>query len=332
MADKVSVIIPVYNKEKYLDRCLRSIINQSYKGLEIIVIDDGSIDHSYKIIQEYKAIDNRIISVQQTNSGRSKARNKGIEIATGDYYCFIDADDTISDNYIELLLSTIKNKKADMAICEMNIISSDGSVRIANKLDNKSVKIDPNFIYSYISKSGGRLATSSCNKLYSAKLFQQHGLKYKDETIGEDFLLCIDALFQCSKIVTIDSALYNYYQNSDSTMHNFNEDYFNNIHNLMNTMYLMGEKNGNDMKISCACANVKNMFKIMTAKYENSSGLFSKINSINNVIDDEKIREYVAACNSRKLARNYKVVYFLYKYKMSLLLCILCSLYGRRSR
>ena len=92
---KISIIIPVYNAEKYLKCCLDSILNQSYKNLEIIIINDGSTDNSLKVIEEYKKNDNRIILISQKNQGVSKSRNNGLELATGDYIMFIDPDDWI---------------------------------------------------------------------------------------------------------------------------------------------------------------------------------------------------------------------------------------------
>ena len=108
-ADKVSVIVPVYNVEKYLDECVNSIINQSYSNLEIILVDDGSSDTSGQKCDTYKAVDNRIKVIHKKNGGLSDARNVGIEIATGEYISFIDSDDYVSEIFIESLVNKVNN-------------------------------------------------------------------------------------------------------------------------------------------------------------------------------------------------------------------------------
>ena len=104
----ISVVVPVYNVEKYIDRCLNSIINQTYRKLEIIIVNDGSTDNSRKIIDKFSKMDSRIIVIDKNNGGLSEARNVGINAATGDYITFIDSDDFVSYDYIEYLYSLIE--------------------------------------------------------------------------------------------------------------------------------------------------------------------------------------------------------------------------------
>lgn len=110
----ISIIVPIYNVEKYLPQCLDSIINQTYKNLEIILIDDGSTDNSGKICDKYKLLDNRIIVIHKSNGGLSDARNTGINIATGDYISFVDADDFIDKNMYTILFQKINTTNADI--------------------------------------------------------------------------------------------------------------------------------------------------------------------------------------------------------------------------
>lgn len=113
--DKVSVIVPVYNKEKELKRCLLSIVTQTYKDLEIIVVDDGSTDKSYKIYTEFASKDNRIKIIRKKNEGVDCARHEGIKKATGDYVTFVDSDDYLHKKAIELLLTALKINNADVS-------------------------------------------------------------------------------------------------------------------------------------------------------------------------------------------------------------------------
>ena len=107
MNEKISIIVPVYNVEKYIHRCLDSIIYQTYENLEIILVDDGSPDGCGKICDEYAKQDSRIKVIHQKNGGQSKARNEAMKIATGDYFCYVDSDDYINEKYIERLYDLI---------------------------------------------------------------------------------------------------------------------------------------------------------------------------------------------------------------------------------
>ena len=125
---KVSVIIPVYNVEKYLSKCLDSVIEQTFKDIEIICINDGSTDNSQNILQEYAKKDNRIMVVNQENSGLSVARNIGIAKASADYISFIDADDFIHPNFLKILYNVIQETKSDIAGCNFQKIKGDSDI------------------------------------------------------------------------------------------------------------------------------------------------------------------------------------------------------------
>ena len=120
MDELISVIVPIYNVEKQLKRCINSIINQTYKNIQILLIDDGSKDSSGKICDDFSKYDTRIVVLHQDNVGVSAARNKGIELAKGRYICFIDSDDYIEKNYIEELYQLMRDEKIDLGICDLN--------------------------------------------------------------------------------------------------------------------------------------------------------------------------------------------------------------------
>ena len=116
MTEKITVIVPVYNVEHYLEKCLDSLINQTYKNLEIIVINDGSTDNSGEICQEYAQKDNRIVYIEKENGGLSDARNVGLDKMTGSYVTFIDSDDWVELDYVEILYKKIIEYQADIAV------------------------------------------------------------------------------------------------------------------------------------------------------------------------------------------------------------------------
>ena len=113
----VSIIVPVYNVEKYLRKCLDSIVNQTYKNIEVICVDDGSPDNSIDILREYRAKDDRVTIIRQKNKGLSGARNTGIKNATGKYIMFIDSDDWVELNMVELMTKKMDNKNLELAVC-----------------------------------------------------------------------------------------------------------------------------------------------------------------------------------------------------------------------
>ena len=125
---KISVIIPVYNVEKYLRECLDSLINQSFKDFEVICIDDGSTDKSYKILEEYSQKDSRIKVLKQEHNGAGAARNLGIEIAKGKYIQFLDSDDYFEPNMLEELYNTAEKFGADMAVCSARKVDEAGNI------------------------------------------------------------------------------------------------------------------------------------------------------------------------------------------------------------
>ena len=133
----VSVIIPVYNAEKYLRRCLDSVVNQTYKDIEIIVVDDGSTDGSAVICDEYAARDNRFIVIHQKNGGVSVARQTGLEAVKGDYICFVDADDCIDSKMIDELFQEADTTNSDMIICDYYAETESGWTYSSQKLQDK---------------------------------------------------------------------------------------------------------------------------------------------------------------------------------------------------
>ena len=130
MEELISVVVPVYNVEKYIDKCINSIINQTYKNLEIILVDDGSPDNCGKICDEYAKKDNRIKVTHKENGGVSSARNIGIKNATGDWLTFVDADDWIENNFVEQLLKIGNQENAEIVLCGYNRVNRNNKCEV----------------------------------------------------------------------------------------------------------------------------------------------------------------------------------------------------------
>ena len=167
----ISVVVPVYNVEKYIDRCLNSIINQTYRKLEIIIVNDGSTDNSRKIIDKFSKMDSRIIVIDKNNGGLSEARNVGINAATGDYITFIDSDDFVSYDYIEYLYSLIEKYKVKVASSFYQIISSEDEIKTNEEyIDQKLTAREA--VNKMLYREN--IAHIACGKLYSLDLFRKH--------------------------------------------------------------------------------------------------------------------------------------------------------------
>ena len=165
----VTVVVPIYNTEKYLRRCLDSIINQSYSNLEIILIDDGSIDNSSKICYEYSINDHRIKIIRQKNAGVSVARNVGIRNATGQYITFVDSDDYIANDMVEILLHTIRKYNADISMCGM-IRTSDKRNNMIDEDNSTVIYTQEEFVKVMLRITGNRIVHYPWGKLYKKEV------------------------------------------------------------------------------------------------------------------------------------------------------------------
>ena len=214
----ISIIIPVYKVEKYLEKCIQSLINQTYENLQIILVDDGSPDNCGKICDEYAKKDHRIEVIHKSNGGLSDARNKGLEIAKGEYIGFIDSDDYIESDMYEVLYNLLKQYNADVSICnfytvsqgKISIKNADNGINEYNRIEIlKEILLDKN-IQSY-----------AWNKLYKKELFDEIkypvGKKYED--IGTTFYL----LEKCNKVVVTGKPEYYYINRQDSIVNNVTE-------------------------------------------------------------------------------------------------------------
>ena len=139
----VSVIIPIYNVEKYINKTINSVINQTYKNLEIILVNDGATDNSLEICKKYNEIDSRIMIIEKENGGLSSARNAGLDVAKGEYISLIDGDDFIESHFIEYLLSLIIKSEADIAECYLEKIDEEkiNNSRLTYKNDEKDILV-----------------------------------------------------------------------------------------------------------------------------------------------------------------------------------------------
>ena len=207
----ISVIVPFYNEEKYLNRCLDSIINQTYNDLEILLIDDGSNDNSFNIAKEYESKDSRIKLYKQNNEGLSSARNKGLDNAQGEYILFVDGNDEIVNTMIYDLYNLLINTNCDIAICSIKEINDDNHL-IDNKEEIINI-IDNDDKYDMIQKDPIR-SVVQWNKLFKKYIFDD--IRFPVGKYHEDEYVIHKELFKANKIAYTNKQLYLYYRNPNS--------------------------------------------------------------------------------------------------------------------
>ncbi len=219
----VSVIVPIYMVQDYLEKCVQSIRNQTYSNLEIILVDDGSKDACGKICDRISEEDSRVVVIHKQNGGLSDARNAGIEIAKGDYFVFIDSDDYIHPQMIELLMKPIEENRADVSVCNFIDVDDKDAIEFS-EITNPAIKI----LSSHEDKTEYYLCerfvrfTVAWNKAYPRKFFDD--IRYPKGKIHEDEFTTYKLLDKAEKVAYIDEPLYYYVQRGSSIMgEGFNE-------------------------------------------------------------------------------------------------------------
>lgn len=233
MKDIISIIIPVYNVEKYLKKCIQSILNQTYKNIQLILVDDGSTDNSGKICDELKNKDNRIGVIHKENGGLSEARNVGIENATGKYIAFVDSDDYVLKDMYETLYKNLIANDADISICKYQYKKEEKKVDL--KADTKDIVVMNNLQALKELLLNKKITNHVINKLYKKEIFDNIkfpvGKKYED----------IDVMYllfeRSSKIVYQDITKYIYINREGSILHNKNPKLIQDYITIVNNRY-----------------------------------------------------------------------------------------------
>ena len=226
---KLSIIVPVYNTEKYLRVCVDSILAQTFTDFELILVDDGSVDSSGSICDEYAAKDARVQVIHQSNGGVTNARKNGVRRACGMYFSFIDSDDWIHPEMFEQMVGKCVETNADVVVCDIYLeyeakaqlqpsLSEEGLYR----KDTLCEQIYPTMLMdSHLRRPG--ILGSSCNKIFHRNVLDKVFWQVDDSfAYAEDALFCYAALLESDRIYILRSALYHYRQHSESAMHQYN--------------------------------------------------------------------------------------------------------------
>ena len=209
---KISVIVPVYNVENYLEKCLNSLVNQTLEEIEILVINDGSTDDSQKIIDEFqKKFPQKIKAFSKENGGLSDARNFGIDRATGEFLAFVDSDDYVSEVMMEEMHHLAIKNNAEMVICNLQKVDENGKVtQKLTQIPNLTEEIDLEKNFSVFSD----ISYFACNKIFKRELFE--GKRFQKGMHFEDIELIPQILLQCKTVAKTDAFHYQYLERSNS--------------------------------------------------------------------------------------------------------------------
>lgn len=226
--EKVSIVIPVYNVERYLERCIDSVIQQSYANLQIILVNDGSTDRCPQICNQYAEKDKRIEVIHKKNGGLSEARNYGLEVATGKYITFIDSDDFVHYKYVEYLFSILQQNAADISVCSFQRFSKIEDIEEKCQKDKKisftGVQALENLCYQK------EIKNSACAKLYKMELFKE--VYYPVGRLYEDLATTYKLLYRANKVVWSNKEYYYYFYRPGSIMNaKFSEKNLDRIEN-----------------------------------------------------------------------------------------------------
>lgn len=327
MKPLVSVIVPIYNVEKYIDRCLNSIINQKLEDIEIILVDDGSPDNCPQICENYRKKDNRIKVIHKENEGLGYARNSGMKIANGKYISFIDSDDYISEEFLYNLYTKAIEYDADACLGGNTSVSGDkiieykhlfsGNVLIGDEIKSKLLLS----MLGYDEMGSGYTGMSVWRGIYKKGILDKFEILFPSERkyISEDIIFDITFFAKANKVVISDNVGYFYCYNGDSLTTTYKEDRFEKYKILYNyERELIKNFENNylyEQRItSMFLANIR-VTLMQEARFCSLNKEHSKKKSISNIINDETTQKAISSYNWKKLPGKQRVFCFFIKHK-----------------
>lgn len=316
--EKVSIIIPIYNGEKYLKRCLDSIVNQTYKDIEIICINDGSKDSSLKILKEYQSLDNRIVIIDKENAGVSAARNDGINKSTGTYITFVDADDWLELDAIEILYNTLIEKQVDVVRANYyRNFEEDENDSIGNLHDLSNRSFDTkqeNFADLVIDKLlDGRIPCYIWILLIKKEYVLRTSLFKLDIKLMEDTIFYNELFSKIEKVYFLDKPIYHYYCNENSCTRS-SEYYIRNMYNILEvnnylTEIITASQHNSDKRIRSMNTTHLNMiinYIFLIFRTPNFDGNIIK-RELDKLMEDSHIKHMLNNSDIKKLSSHLKL-------------------------
>lgn len=301
----VTIVLPIYGVEKYLDRCVSSVVNQTYENLEILLIDDGSPDRCPELCDEWAKKDSRIRVIHKENAGLGRARNTGIEYATGQYICFFDSDDYIRHDAIALAVRQICRDQAELAIFGFSTVASDGRIQstFIPSVGYRSYRgeaVLTEFLPDltapdYRSRGPRRLYMSAWVLMYDLSVIRRSGWRFisEREIIAEDVYSLLDLMSFVESVTVVPEALYFYCMNGTSLSHSYRPDRYLKIrHFYKETLELCRRKGYND-DVLHRVSKPYLAFTLAALKQEAGSDtpLFSRMARVKEIVNDEILQQ-----------------------------------------
>ena len=330
---EVSIVVPIYNVEKYLRRCFDSLINQTFKDIEIIALNNGSTDSSLDILKDYASNDNRITIIDNENLGVSKARNIGIDKASGKYIVFVDSDDWIDTNMIEVLHSNITKNNCDLVMCTYVREFDDHSKEKIFNLPDVNLYVDDEVKEQLLRKLVGPVGKELANpeyldalgtvwaKMYKTSILKDKDLKFvdlKEIGSGEDTLFNIFVFNEVNKVILLNKPMYHYWRgNSNSITSRYIPNFVEKRRNYFNYMkdFIKDNNLGNEYEIALnnrICTSVLGMGLLECSKSNNIS-FFNKIRNIKRILREDYIDKAYRNLELKNFAIHWRVFYFFNK-------------------
>ena len=326
---KVSIIVPCYNVEKFLPRCIDSLLCQTLIDIEIILVDDGSPDRCPQMCDEYAIRDARVKVVHKQNGGLGFARNCGLEIASGEYIGFVDSDDFVEHEMFETLYDEATKSNADVVFCNFLTESSQGTWHLNQEVCKRKEWLDEkvkNFMLDMVASephisSERQFQMSVWHSIYRKEIIDKYNIRFysEREVNSEDFPFQMDFLLRSKKVVFIPQAFYHYCSNGVSLTHTFNPDKFRRIRNLYNLMcFQLHDLNGAQERLDrFYIGYVRSRIQDMVlAHYKDSKKI------LGNIMDDSIFNDINNRFPINKLPFYPKIVHYmiLRKHKMALII------------
>jgi len=324
---KLSIIVPVYNVEKYLEHCLTSIVQQTYRDLEIIIVNDGSTDASPIICDAFAAKDQRIKVIHQFNGGVSVARNSGIEAATGDYLTFVDSDDWLEAEMYESMIAPIKRKPdIDMVMCDVTLITGKEAIKITEPITSgyysKPQIISELYPVLLVREDFGKIPiVSACNCLMRRTVLINNNIRFEPSlSCSEDYLFMAGIMIHTTSFYYLKGKhFYNYLQREESRSKKFQPDWWPNLLDLNARLKdLLSDSKEFDFERQLKLQLIHSVLFVTGSIFKNKLiSASEKVTLIKKIFKEPELATAFTNLNFDKQSLSIKVVLFLVRHQMA---------------
>ncbi|RKL66433.1 glycosyl transferase family 2 [Salipaludibacillus neizhouensis] len=337
MRPKVSIIVPVFNVEQYLNRCIDSILSQSLFDIEVIAINDGSTDKSSKILHEYQTVDQRVIVIDQTNKGVSAARNKGLQIARGEYIGFVDPDDWIQKDMYAQMYNTAMEQDTDIVMCsyirEFGSHSKEKQFPLSHLESFRGNELNKLMLRRLIGPLEKEISNPEYldawgtvwTKLYRSEVIQDNDITFTDlNAIGtnEDSLFNINAFFHAQSFTFIDSPYYHYWRaNSSSVTTGYKPNLiiqWNSLYEIIDDFIVTNDLTEEYEKAltNRVCLNTLGL-GLNNISRRNNVNVFRKIRQIKSILNNTRLKNSFIDFDIKQFPIHWKLFYCFAKYRFA---------------